>query len=108
MDFISFKKNTHIKAWRKHFNISQEKLAEMLGTDQPNITRWENGIMAIDDKTFERIAIALGITPLKLMVSPKDSSTIDFLSTMNEIINKMDDETKLQWISLGKKLTDSK
>lgn len=108
MKFISIEKHKHIKAWRKHFKISQEKLAEMLGTAQPNITRWESGAMAIDDKTFKKIAAALGIDPLKLLVSPQDAPTIDFLSKMNSIIQKMDDETKMQWLSLGEKLTNKK
>lgn len=108
MDIISTKKYKHLKAWRKHFKLSQEKLAEKLETTQPTIMRWESGSMAIDDTTFEKIARILGIEPIKLMVSPQDEKTIDFLSKMNEIINKMDDETKLQWISLGEKLTNKK
>ncbi|MDI2113045.1 helix-turn-helix domain-containing protein [Commensalibacter nepenthis] len=108
MDIISTKKYKHLKEWRKHFKLSQEKLAEKLDSTQPTIMRWESGTMAIDDETFEKIAKTLGIEPIKLMVSPKDASTIDFLSKMNKIIQNMDDETKLQWISLGEKLTDKK
>lgn len=108
MEIISTKKFKHIKAWRKYLNLSQEKLAEILNTTQPTIARWESGSMAIDDNTFERIAKTFGISPIKLMVAPEDASTIDFLQKMNEIIKKMDDETKLQWISLGEKLTDKK
>lgn len=108
MQFISTKKYKHIKAWRKHFNFSQEKLAEFLDTNQPNVARWENGTQAFDDDTFEKIAKVFRIDPLKLLVAPEQAPILDFLIKIYDIINRMDNETRSQWVSLGEKLADKK
>ena len=31
-----------IKYWRKEFNLSQHKLAEMIGSTQQTVSRWES------------------------------------------------------------------
>lgn len=104
MEILNVTRHKFLKAWRKHLGFSQEKLAELLGVAQPTIARWESGQMAIDEKTFRAIAELYGVKPQKLMVSPQDSHIVDFLEKMHKIVEKMDDETREQWISIGEKL----
>ncbi len=108
MEILNVTRHKYLKAWRKNIGFSQEKLAELLGVAQPTIARWESGQMAIDEKTFRAIAGLYGIQPQKLLASPKDSDIVDFLEKMHKIIEKMDDETREQWISIGEKLVDKK
>lgn len=106
MQIISTKRYKYLKAWRKYFKFSQKKLAEILNTNQPNIARWENGTQAFDDNTFEKIAKTFGIEPIKLLVDPEQASTLNFLTKIYDIINRMDNETRSQWVSLGEKLAN--
>lgn len=57
------RRRTHIADWRRHKNLTQDQLAEMLGTSKPTISRIENGESPYGQDFVEACAEALGIEP---------------------------------------------
>lgn len=51
-----------IKGWRKRKGITQQELAEIIGTTPASISRYENGERKLDLETAAKIAKALGCT----------------------------------------------
>ncbi len=51
-----------IREARSRANLTQEELAERLGTTQSAIARWEKGDVSPRLDTFEKLATACGLT----------------------------------------------
>ena len=51
-----------IATCRKDKNITQEKLAEMLGVTNKSVSKWENGICLPDASLYEQLCTILNIT----------------------------------------------
>ncbi len=64
----------HLAAWRRHFDITLQELANKLGTTHTSVMRWEKGESGVDDKTFAAIAEAYGITVAELSAPPTDAA----------------------------------
>lgn len=63
----------HLKAWRKHRRLTQEELAERVGTTKAVISNLETGSRGLSDKWLRKLAPALGTTPGFLLdYSPDD------------------------------------
>lgn len=56
-----------LAALRKRRGLSQAKLAEMVGVEQPTIQRWEKGKRDPDLDNLRNLADALGVTPGALL-----------------------------------------
>ncbi len=57
----------HLAALRKRKGLSQAKLAEMIGVEQPTIQRWEKGNREPDFQALDSLAKALGVTAGSLL-----------------------------------------
>jgi transcriptional regulator with XRE-family HTH domain len=57
----------HLKAWRVYRKLTQEQLAEKVGTTQHQIAFLENGDRALSAKWLRRLAPALETTPGMLL-----------------------------------------
>lgn len=57
-----------IKAWRKHRGYSQGKLAEIIGTSVPNLSRIETGAQPYTQDFLEACAEALMIDAASLIM----------------------------------------
>ncbi len=53
----------HLRAWRLHRHLTQEALADKIGTTKAVIGNLENGDRGLSDKWLRRLAPALGTTP---------------------------------------------
>ena len=53
----------HLRAWREKRGLSQEALAQLVGTAGNVISLLESGDRALSDKWLRRLAPALGTTP---------------------------------------------
>lgn len=61
------------KEWRKYRGLTQEQLAERIGTSTPSISQLETGKQGFTDKTLEAFAQALNCTPADLLMrNPTD------------------------------------
>lgn len=56
-----------LKALRKRRGLSQAKLAEIIGVEQPTVQRWESGNRMPDLESLDALAKALGVTPGALL-----------------------------------------
>lgn len=50
-----------VKAWREHLGLTQQDLADRLGTSQPNLAKWEREDANPRKSTLKKIASALNI-----------------------------------------------
>ena len=60
----------HLSAWRRHRQLSQEQLADAVGTSKATISRLEAGQRGLSQKWLERLAPALRCEPPQLLGSP--------------------------------------
>lgn len=58
--------NINIGRRRRWLNISQAELAKTIKTSQPLLSNIENGKYRVTPRMLERIAAALGVTPVEL------------------------------------------
>lgn len=75
-----------LKAWREHKKMTQQKLAELVGTTQHQIAYLENGDRALSAKWLRKLAPALGTTPGMLLdhdPAELDNDIIDIWSHMD-------------------------
>src|ERR1044072_6001186 len=61
-DYIPMGYLDQLKALRKKRGLSQAKLAELLGVEQPTIQRWESGKRVPDLESLQSLARTLGVT----------------------------------------------
>lgn len=67
------KPKNHLRAWREFRNMSQDDLAEKLGTAKGVISLLENGKRPLSDKWLYRLADALNTRPGHILdVDPND------------------------------------
>ena len=88
-----------IKNIRKSKNITQERLAEIIGIDPKNVSRIENGNSYPSADTLTAIANALNVEIYELFIF-KDN--IPIAKMKNEIIDALDDDKTV--LSLYKEL----
>ena len=123
MDIITKKFGENLKKFRKFENLTQEKLAEMIGVNLRQLARIEAGESFVSSETLLNICKALNISPRKLfdyeIKSQSESETKNkkFLQEKNkefdaltQNINKIkDNKTKLQFLNLAyNSLSDKK
>lgn len=56
-----------LQALRKKRGLSQAKLAELVGVEQPTVQRWESGKRLPDLDSLQKLAEVLGVTPGSLL-----------------------------------------
>lgn len=86
---------THIKAWRKYRNLTQEQLAERLETTSATISRVETGKTPYNQGMLEALADALQCEPADLLARPPDK---DF--GIAAVLDGMTDEQKRKGLAL--------
>jgi transcriptional regulator with XRE-family HTH domain len=59
--YISAVARNWIREARRRANLTQEELAERLGTTQSAVARWEKGDVSPRLDTFEKVAAACGL-----------------------------------------------
>jgi transcriptional regulator with XRE-family HTH domain len=62
-NFIPMGYLDQLQSLRKKRGLSQERLAEMVGVEQPTIQRWEAGKRSPDLESLDALARALGVRP---------------------------------------------
>ena len=68
-----------ISEWRDRRGLSQDALAERVGTTKASISRWETGKRDITGESLAAIADALGLQPVQLFRHPDEQSLDDLL-----------------------------
>ncbi|MBQ3263161.1 MAG: helix-turn-helix domain-containing protein [Oscillospiraceae bacterium] len=84
-----------IRQIRKEKGMTQEQLAELLGTSQRSVSRWENGKTMPDLSLYEPLCEALGIQVSELLYAKKmtndekaaqgETSALNLLTTKSQL-----------------------
>lgn len=82
MPTLKEKLGKRIQEIRKSKNITQEKLAEMIGIDTPNLSNIERGKRFVSSDTLEKIIKSLN-------VKEKDLFDFDHIKSKNDLINSI-------------------
>jgi transcriptional regulator with XRE-family HTH domain len=61
---------TRLQSLRERAGLSQRQLAEQIGTDQSDVSRWERNLAAPDGVVVEPLAAALGCSVAELLGWP--------------------------------------
>lgn len=82
MSSLKEKLGARIQQIRKSKNLTQEKLAEAIGLDTPNLSNIERGKRFVSAETLEKIIQALG-------VSEKDLFDFGYIKSKDELISEI-------------------
>ena len=92
MSDLKEKLGARIQEIRKSKKITQEKLAEMIGLDIPNISNIERGKRFMSSSTLENIINALQTTPKELFDFEHISSREELLNSIQKILDSSSDK----------------
>jgi transcriptional regulator with XRE-family HTH domain len=82
----------HLRAWRKFRRMTQQDLADALGTAKSVISDLERGVVQLNDKWLRRLAPVLKVQPGHLLdYSPEELDT-DII----DIWSRIDDDQRRQ------------
>ena len=69
----------YLKEWREHLGLTQERVAERLGTNKGQVSKLERGEQRMNDNWIAGFADAIGIDPADLLRDPKAPTISDLL-----------------------------
>ena len=92
MNNLKEKLGARIQEIRKSKKITQEKLAEMIGLDIPNISNIERGKRFVSATTLENIIKALNTTPKEIFDFEHLTNREKLLSEIQKILNSSTDK----------------
>lgn len=87
MPTLKEKLGKRIQEIRKSKKLTQEKLAEMIGIDTPNLSNIERGKRFVSSDTLEKIIKSLN-------VKEKDLFDFEHIKSKNELINSINNILK--------------
>ncbi len=79
-----------IQEIRKSKNLTQEKLAEIIGIDTPNLSNIERGKRFVSAETLEKIIKSLDVREKDLFDFEHLKSKDDLINSINTILNESD------------------
>lgn len=62
--------DNHLRAWREYFRVTQQDIADRIGTDKTTISKLEAGKRSVSLKWLNDIARTMGIRPEDLLSPP--------------------------------------
>ena len=92
MKTLKEKLGARIQEIRKLQNLTQEKLAEKIGLDTPNLSNIERGKRFVSAETLEKIVSALNITEKELFDFGYDKSRENLIEDINNILHSSTNE----------------
>lgn len=92
MSSLKEKLGARIQEIRKSKKITQEKLAEMIDIDIPNISNIERGKRFVSSNTLEKIIDALDVEPQDLFDFGHKKSREELITLINQIIKNSTDK----------------
>ena len=88
----TFKENfgKRIQEIRKSKKLTQERLAEAIGLDTPNLSNIERGKRFVTSDTLEKIVKALGVAEKDLFDFEHIKNREELIKSINELLNTSD------------------
>jgi len=78
----------YIAEWREARGLTQERLAERLGTTGMTVSRWETGKSSVNTSVMSALADAFDIEPEELFRHPDRPSADSLLRGQSEAVRK--------------------
>lgn len=69
----------YLREWREHLDLTQDRVAERLGTNKGQISKLERGEQRMNDSWIAGFSEALGVDPADLLRDPKAPTLSDLL-----------------------------
>ena len=106
MKSLKEKLGIRIQQIRKSKRLTQEKLAEAIGLDTPNLSNIERGKRFVSAETLEKIIKALNIEEKDLFDFGHIKSRDEMISEIQTLLNKADDKELVHYYRLIKLNTE--
>ncbi len=90
MPTLKEKLGKRIQEIRKSKKLTQEKLAEMIGIDTPNLSNIERGKRFVSSDTLEKIIKSLNVKEKDLFDFEHIKSKNELINSINNILNESD------------------
>ncbi len=90
MPTLKEKLGKRIQEIRKSKKLTQEKLAEMIGIDTPNLSNIERGKRFVSSDTLEKIIKSLNVKEKDLFDFEHVKSKNELINSINNILNESD------------------
>ncbi len=81
-----------IKILRKKANLSQEQMAEMIGSHPVHLSKIERGVTNMGLDLLEKTAFAFGMTPSRLLSIPDEPEPIDTRREIDAMLDRANDK----------------
>lgn len=65
------RRHVYIKEWLEHLNVSQQELADQMGTDKGNVSRWISEQWRITVDVLSGFSVALSVPVHYLFLPPR-------------------------------------
>lgn len=91
-------------------NIKQNQLADKIGIEAPNVSRWVNGVTFPDEAHFARLCEALEISPEYFTVGPegRKSAATDLIGAIVMRLSFLDENQLRTVLGLVERLGSSR
>lgn len=96
--------HAHLAAWRRFQRLTQEQLAEKIGSKVSTISGWETGARDMDLVDLKRIADAYGVHPALLLFAPPGSKRFEALREVNKLWESMPADVFADWMKAGTRM----
>ena len=87
MALLKEKLGKRIQEIRKSKHLTQEKLAEIIGLDTPNLSNIERGKRFVTSETLEKIINALGVNEKELFDFEHQKTRNELIEAINNILS---------------------
>lgn len=94
----------HLRAWREHRGLSQEKVGSELRKRHSTISRWERGEMKLSTEDLEALARIYGATVHQVQMPPEAAQLISRLDRAQTIMDGLSPADLERWLGIGESL----
>jgi transcriptional regulator with XRE-family HTH domain len=78
----------YLAEWLSHLGLTQEELANKMGTHKATISRYVGSKRGVSHKKAEEIAKALGIKPISLFHAPQDADKAELIDRFISFLDR--------------------
>jgi transcriptional regulator with XRE-family HTH domain len=82
------KMRIYLSEWLTHLGLTQQELANRMGTDKSSVSRYVKDRRGVSQKKASEIADALGIDPVALFLAPDDAEAAALINRFKKFIDR--------------------
>lgn len=98
----------HLRAWRQHAGLTQERVAELLGMGHSAIQKWESGAVPVSLPRLDQLAAIYGAeSAFQLLFPPSDREAAAKLGHVWDVLRRLSAEDAAAWLHMGERLASA-